>query len=489
MDFVSYSFLVFYFVALACRYSVGRYGCNQKYLLCLALLSTVFYCWHIPRYLLILSGIVLLHYIAAIFIDRHRESKIITLGILATAIVVNFLLLGIFKYADFFLSNLLIPIGIWESESGYSSTDLGIVLPIAISFYTFQTVSYTIDVYKKKIEPETDFLSFFVYISFFPQLIAGPIVRAGEFLYQFGRTRKPNAQVVFWGAYLITRGLFLKLVIADNLDYIVDRLWNRLDQPGVPNFVSFSVPFFYSVQLLCDFMAYTDIARGVAYQMGFRLPINFNAPYISTTFAEFWTRWHITLSRWFRDYLYIPLGGSHKGSGRTMFNLTLVFLISGLWHGSNITFLVWGGILGLALSAERILLVTYHHLCRTFKGFYASAFKGGAVLFWFLLVQGIWIVSLIFFRSDDLTQAIKICSVMFNSELAAEVTGREGYYFVVTGWYLCAPVLLMHLRVFIVEKMNGPVVSSLERYIYAGVMVGLSVLFYATPQSFIYFQF
>ncbi|MFT5112670.1 MAG: alginate O-acetyltransferase complex protein AlgI [Parasphingorhabdus sp.] len=490
MDFVSYSFVFLYLFALIARFSIGRLGgSDRRYLVCLLILSMVFYGWHIPSYLLLLFSIVLLHYTAARAIHRHRSEGFGKL-ILAVTIFSNIIALAVFKYADLFLDWLFRPLEIGVLGTNSLPDSFEIALPIAISFYTFQTISYSVDVYRTKITPEKDFLRFLTYVIFFPQLIAGPIVRASEFLYQFTRVRRPARKVFNWGGYLIIRGLFLKLVVADNLGIIIDQFWDKLGQPGVPTYVGLSIPLFFSVRLLCDFMAYTDIARGIAYQLGFRLPINFNSPYIATSFSDFWQRWHITLSRWFKDYLYIPLGGNRDGISRGIFNIILVFLLSGLWHGANPTFLAWGFILGIVLVAE-VLAVRIWNLLNVDlpDGFSGKALTIGGALVWYFVVQLIWILSLIFFKSAEFEQAIQILENLFEFHPPTEPTGRERYHYVLIGWGLVVPVILMHLRTFIVERYASLTICSTERLIYAGIMLGLTSTLYASPRSFIYFQF
>lgn len=489
MDFVSFSFVLLYCVALLCRFTVGRTGRGRRYIVSLVVLSSVFYVWHVPIHFLLLVAIVLVHYISGLTVERYHEQGRSAKSVVILAISVNIGILGVFKYADFLLGSVISPLQ--QIVAGHQALpeSLQLALPVAISFYTFQTISYTIDVHRGKIRAERDFLSYFFYVGFFPQLIAGPIVRAWEFLYQIARVRRPSLQAFLWGSYLIIRGFFLKLVVADNLDFVVDRFWDDLSRPETPAYVSLSVPFIFSIQLLCDFMAYTDIARGIAYHLGFRLPINFNAPYIAATFREFWKRWHITLSRWFKDYLYIPLGGDRAGTARVMFNILLVFLLSGLWHGANLTFLAWGAILGAALALERSAVVFWQGYSRRFPELPSSRTPRLVLrVSWYIVVQLTWVASLVFFRSADVGEALKIFAGIFSLEPAV-ITGKEKYHYVVTGWILTIPVLLLHLRALLAERLIVPAVLPLERFTYAGIMLALTLMLYSSPRSFIYFQF
>jgi alginate O-acetyltransferase complex protein AlgI len=350
VNFISFAFCLLYLTALLLRWfpTSSRAQLSGLRILGLLLLSWVFYAWHVPWYIVLILFSTLVDYCAGLVLAGTADDKLARRrAVLATSLVANLGLLGYFKYAGFLVASVNS-----VADAGFSIPS--VLLPIGISFYTFQSISYTIDVYRKTVEPERNFIRFACYIAFFPQLVAGPIVRASSFLYQFRRRRHFHLQVFMEGSYLILRGLFLKLVVADNLGTIVDQYWSQAAE-APQDLLGISVLVFFACQLLCDFAGYVDIARGAAYQLGFRLPVNFNAPYIAVTFSEFWRRWHITLSQWMRDYLYKPMGGSHRGKALTYINLLLVMLISGLWHGAAWTFVIWGGVLGLALAVERLL--------------------------------------------------------------------------------------------------------------------------------------
>ncbi len=490
MDFASYAFAFLYLAALAIRFSIGRSGgVDRRYLAALVLLSLVFYGWHIPAHLLLLVAIVSLHYAAARLIHRERDGGGAR-KVLVTALLANILVLAVFKYADLLLDWVLRPVGTGILNANSLPESFAIALPIAISFYTFQTISYTVDVYRGRIAPEQSFLRFLFYVILFPQLIAGPIVRAWELLYQLNRARRPSGKVFLWGGYLIVRGVFLKLVVADNLDTIVDRFWGGSGKAEMPTHVVWSLAFFYSVQLLCDFMAYTDIARGVAYQLGFRLPINFNAPYIASSFTDFWRRWHMTLSRWFKDYLFVLPGGSRYGTPRLILSTMLVFLLSGLWHGADATFLAWGAILGIALVTEKLVAGAWKNADIAIPaGFTGSIATRCGRVTWYLVVQLVWILSLVLFRSENFDQAIVVLRDMFELHRLVEPNGKEQYHDVMIGWGLVIPVLLMHVRAYLAERFSVLSVPRQERYVYAGIMLALSCTLYASPRSFIYFQF
>ncbi|MEM9304757.1 MAG: MBOAT family O-acyltransferase [Pseudomonadota bacterium] len=465
MSFVSWAFAGLYLVALGLRWSIGR---DPRWrITTLLVLSWIFYAWHIPALLILIVFSTLTDYVAARLLAglpqsmAHRRRLV-----LGTSLVVNLGLLGWFKYAGFLARAI-------SDASGIGVPVPEVVLPIGISFYTFQSMSYTIDVYRQQVRAETSFLRVACYIAFFPQLVAGPIVRASEFLYQFSRRRRFHARVFAEGAYLIVRGLFLKLVVADNLGVVVDTYWDQAAaEPG--GILAFSLLVFFACQLFCDFAGYVDIARGVALQLGFRLPINFNAPYIAMTFSSFWRRWHITLSQWMRDYLYVPLGGSRRGRVRGLINVLIVMLISGLWHGANWTFVAWGGVLGLGLVAERLLRIDG---------------RPTAVLWgWFAVVQVTWILSMSLFRSSDIGQGTDLIehalTGVFDPSVRPDTAGL-----LVFGWWLTLPVWVLHVRAALAERRIVALPGTFERCAIAGGMAAMIIMLYTTSQQFIYFQF
>jgi alginate O-acetyltransferase complex protein AlgI len=475
VSFISFAFALLYLLALALRWLPGKKttGLSGLRVFSLLLLSWVFYAWHVPWYIFLILFSTLVDYVAGLVLGATSETQVKRRrAVLAFSLCANLGLLAYFKYADFLVSSINATIdGSWGIPS--------VLLPIGISFYTFQSMSYTIDVYRRAIQPERSIVRFACYIAFFPQLVAGPIVRASAFLYQFNRRRRFHWSVFTEGAYLILRGLFLKMVVADNLGQIIDQYWDQAatEPQGA---LALTLLIFFACQLLCDFAGYVDIARGVAYQLGFRLPINFNAPYIATTFSGFWQRWHITLSEWMRDYLYKPLGGSRRGSARTYLNLLLVMLISGLWHGASWTFFIWGGALGLALAFERLLGVANRARSKV------------SVLSWFIIVQLSWILSMGLFRSSSVEQGIAIIE---NALIGLVDTLLDGYVvslgadLVQLGWWLTLPVWLMHARTWITENSRLGSPSVVERSAYAGVMLAGLLMMYSTGQQFIYFQF
>jgi len=331
-------------------------------------------------------------------------------AMLALSVTVNLGVLSYFKYAYFYteiinswfgthftVSNLLAE---WSNHLTGSHFDVTtIILPVGISFYTFQTISYTIDVYRRQIAPVRSILDFGFYVSFFPQLVAGPIVRASEFIPQLYTRYHLTKDEVGHAIFIILIGLVKKVAISDYISTnFVDRVF---DSPlAYSGFEVLMGIYGYALQIYCDFSGYTDIALGVALPLGFRLPLNFNSPYKATSITNFWHRWHISLSRWLRDYLYIPLGGNKKGKIRTYLNLTVTMLLGGLWHGANIKFILWGGIHGLGLAIERMLgigrshlpkklsplkrvvaiVITFHIVCLAWIPFRAASFSDALAL-------------------------------------------------------------------------------------------------------------
>ena len=309
--------------------------------------SYVFYAWWDYRFLSLIFLSTIVDYIIGLNIPKQKSEKNQKL-LLWCSVLFNLSVLGFFKYYNFFVDSwidLFNSIG-YEIKSVWT---LNIILPVGISFYTFQTMSYTIDIYRKKLEPTKDFISFASFVSFFPQLVAGPIERASNLLPQI--LKKRHSEINYSKAfYLILTGLIRKMVFADNFSIYVDHSFSMKDGNVISNLLTVIL---FSFQIYFDFSGYSRVARGVSLLFGINLNINFNYPYKSRSLKEFWTRWHISLSSWFRDYIYFPIGGSLKGKFLTYRNLILVFLISGFWHGASLTFIVWGFIHGIFQIIEK----------------------------------------------------------------------------------------------------------------------------------------
>ena len=302
--------------------------------------SWLFYFWWEPRAGLLLVGTTLVTWLCARAISREKRPGIRHLWC-AAALAAALGVLGIFKYAGFFASILGLDLG------------LRILLPVGISFYTFQTLSYVLDVYRGRIPPEDHFGYYALFVTFFPQLVAGPIERPEHLLPQLRGERTWDSRNLREGGWLLLTGYFKKVVIADGLAPLVDRVYAAPETAAGPAVILATALF--GLQILCDFSGYTDIARGSARLLGIELMENFKRPYAAESIREFWRRWHISLTSWFTDYVYIPLGGSRRGLPRRIFNVLIVFLLSGLWHGAGWTFVVWGGIHGLYMALELLL--------------------------------------------------------------------------------------------------------------------------------------
>lgn len=348
--------------------------------------SCYFYMFFKPEYILILAFTIVIDYFAGILIEQAEGKK--RKWYLIMSLVANIGVLAVFKYYNFFKLAL--------GEAGIVSWPLlDILLPIGLSFHTFQAMSYTIEVYRGKQKAERHFGIYALYVMFYPQLVAGPIERPQNILPQFYKKHAFDYDRVTSGLKLIAWGLFKKVVIADRLALFVDKVYNApLDYEGLPIIVA---TIFFSFQIFCDFSGYSDIAIGTAQVMGFKLMKNFDRPYFSKNISEFWRRWHISLSTWFRDYLYIPLGGNRVNTLRRYFNLLFVFTISGFWHGANWNYIIWGAIHGLLLVGA-IITARPREFINKITGItkFPFLFKTVQALITFALVAFAWI----FFRAN-----------------------------------------------------------------------------------------
>lgn len=313
----------------------------------IVLASFVFYGWWDARFLLLLMFTASLDFVLARKIASLERAA--SKPWLIASLAANLGVLGIFKYCNFFIESF----NDLASVLGFSAHGraISILLPVGISFYTFQSISYVVDVYRREIEPSRDWIEFMAYISFFPQLVAGPIERAGHLLPQFQTERRITLAGVREGVALMLFGYFKKIVIADSLAPFVSLAFDH-PEPGGALILGGTIAFAF--QIYCDFSGYSDIARGTARLLGFELMRNFNLPYLATSLPDFWRRWHISLSTWFRDYVYIPLGGNRLGDARTLFNIFIVMLLAGLWHGARWNFLLWGAWHALGLILFRL---------------------------------------------------------------------------------------------------------------------------------------
>ncbi|MDD3264071.1 MAG: MBOAT family protein [Candidatus Nanoarchaeia archaeon] len=355
MMFNSIVFLLFFIIVVIIYYLI-----KPKYRWILLLISSyIFYMsWKIEYIILIIISTLIDYFMGLkIYQSSNLKKRKIFLII---SLISNLGILFIFKYFNFFISSIGSIFTLFNIS--YIPISLKVLLPVGISFYTFQTMSYTIDVYRKKLNPEKHLGRFAVYVSFFPQLVAGPIERATNLLPQFSKESEENKRLKYEnvkeGISLMIIGYFKKIVIADNLAIIVNQIYSN--PTGYSSIMLIIATIFFSFQIYGDFSGYSDIARGISKIMGYDLMINFKRPYFAKSIGEFWKRWHISLSTWFRDYLYIPLGGNKVTIKRNLFNLFLVFLISGIWHGANYTFIIWGALNGIYLIIEKIYDIKFY---------------------------------------------------------------------------------------------------------------------------------
>ena len=371
----------------------------------LLIASYYFYMNWEPAYALLLFASTIVTFLAAIGIDFFKKKQFKKLCLIA-CIVLNLMILFLFKYYNFITSNL--ELLIHNSGMGIEFPKMSLLLPVGISFYTFQALGYSIDVYKGTTRVEKDFWTYALFVSFFPQLVAGPIERSNNLLPQFKEKHEIDYERIMGGLRLMVWGYFMKLVLADRCATYVDVIFNHV---GVHNGGSYLIAsLLFPFQIYGDFAGYSLIAIGVARILGFRLMENFHRPYFACTIGEFWHRWHISLSTWFKDYLYIPLGGNRVGKIRCYFNLLVTFVVSGIWHGANWTFLCWGAIHGGLLCLEKALGINNNK--------YAGGIKFIHWMITFTLVCFAWI----FFRANNLQDAyVIIKSIIFNMEYPNEM--------------------------------------------------------------------
>jgi len=475
--FHSLDFVVFFLVTLAAYWSLPTRG--QNVLLLAA--SYVFYGWVHPWFLTLIFATTFIDYWSARGMTARPDRR---LAFLWLSIVTNFGLLGFFKYFNFFVANVAAA----AAALGWAAPRpmLDIALPVGISFYTFQSMSYTIDVYKGHAPARTSFVDMAAFVSFFPHLVAGPIMRATNLLPQFERERRFSVAAARDATVLMMWGFFKKLVIADNVGVIANKVF-AMSQPEF--FVLWAGVFAFAIQIYADFSAYTDIARGVAKWFGFDLIKNFERPYLASGPADFWHRWNISLSTWFRDYVYIPLGGSRRGPGRQAVNVMITFLTSGLWHGASWNYVLWGAYHGMLLVAARAAASLW-----TPPDAWRRRLRPLQVAGMFLLSLAGWLM----FRETDAAQLWR--DVQLSPWAATALGYSAGVYLVLLTLVYAAPLWLYDLWV---ELGGANLVSAIDEPEHAvnwprtaaqaalcGVMMmAIVTLRSQTSLDFIYFAF
>lgn len=472
--FLPVVFLIYWFV-------INKKLQLQNLLIVIA--SYIFYGWWDWRFLsLILFSTIIDFAIGKSLLKQ--ESQLKRKVLLWTSILINLGFLGFFKYYNFFLDNFVSAFSFFGHE--ISANRLNIILPVGISFYTFQTLSYTIDVYKRKLDPTSDFIAFSAFVSFFPQLVAGPIERASHLLPQFYKKREFNYSLAVDGLRQILWGLFKKIVIADNCAEYANIIFD-----GYADFSGSTLllgAFFFALQIYGDFSGYSDIAIGTSRLFGFDLMQNFAFPYFSRDIAEFWRRWHISLSTWFRDYLYIPLGGSRGGTWAKIRNTFIIFLVSGFWHGANWTFIVWGALNALYFLPLLLLNNNRNNIEIVASGRQLPNLRELlSILFTFSLTLLAWV----FFRAENLSHAIN-----YLNKIASASLFNIPYF---PGIGLTPPIIAIIFLFIVVEwigreekfalsKIRELSITPLRWGIYY-LMVFIVFWFGGQEQEFIYFDF
>ena len=472
MAFNSLTFLIFFAVVLALHSLPLEWRIKKTNLL---LASYIFYAAWNPPFIVLLWISTLTDWFAArrMAVSAGRRKTLF----LVLSIVVNLGLLGYFKYGHFLQENFSALLAMFDIT--YAAPDSSIILPLGISFYTFQSMSYSIDVYRGKVRPGDSLLDFALYVSFFPQLVAGPIIRARFFIKQLGENGWRRVQDIGWGATLITLGMFQKVVLADGLlAPVVENVYGAAgNATGIDAWVG---TLAFSGQIFFDFNGYSVIAVGLARCLGFKLPWNFLSPYAAIGFSEFWRRWHVTLSAWLRDYLYVSLSGSRRGTLRTSFNLSLTMLLGGLWHGASWLFVLWG-------AAHGALLVIEHACKQLFAGqrqfLDRKTVQGmlGVVTFIFICLT--WVL----FRADSLDSATHLFVAMLRPfQAAALVTLNDITTVVLVMVGLITAHICMRHRSFdkTLKALPWPFLATL-----IAVMLLAILLSPGEERDFIYFEF
>lgn len=497
MEFNSINFMIFFPVVLALYFVIPK-TLRQIWLLAA---SYYFYMSWNARYALLIAASTLITYVSGIAIERYRDSGRTgrRLTVLFSCLGINLGILLFFKYGNFLIASL--DRGLELLHIGSVDQRFYFLLPVGISFYTFQALGYTIDVYRGDVRAETNLIRYALFVSFFPQLVAGPIERSKNLLSQMHNIadiKLWNARRVTSGTILMIWGFFVKMVIADRAAVLVNTVFDNYRMYGSTQLILAAV--FFALQIYCDFGSYSLIAIGAAKIMGFELMENFNTPYFACSIRDFWSRWHISLSTWFRDYLYIPLGGNRRGRVRKSVNIMIVFLASGLWHGADWSYVVWGGIHG-AYQVIGDYLASFREKCirklRVNTACFSWKFLQTAVTF--VLVVFAWI----FFRADSIGDALQYIRriwvrptpwVLFNGEIFTLGLDRPEMNILFVAICMLGLVDLVRYR----KKMTLDVFLMQQNlWFRGGVMIGLVVLIFVCgkygvgfdPQQFIYFQF
>ena len=482
MLFNSIDFAIFLPIVFLLYWYVTNKNLKLQNLL-IVVASYVFYGWWDWRFLSLIVFSTVIDYTVGRKL-RTEENQLKREILLWISILVNLGFLGFFKYYNFFLDNFITAFSFFGQE--IQANSMNIILPVGISFYTFQTLSYTIDVYKRKLEPTKDFIAFSAFVSFFPQLVAGPIERATHLLPQFYKKRTFDYSKAVDGMRQILWGLFKKIVIADNCAEFANQIFNNSADMNGSTLVLGAL--FFTFQIYGDFSGYSDIAIGTSRLFGFDLMQNFNFPYFSRDIAEFWRRWHISLSTWFRDYLYIPLGGSRVGTWIKVRNTFIIFIVSGFWHGANWTFIVWGALNAIYFLPLLLTNNNRNNLETVAQGKLLPSLKEVSFM---LLTFGLTVFAWIFFRAENIDHAFNYIAEILSPSLFS-----SPYY---PGIGLTIPTIILTVLFVLIEwfgRENQYAIEKLGinwwipfRYGVYYFMIIVIFWFGGKEQQFIYFQF
>lgn len=497
MLFNSLQFLIFFPIVVLIYFWIPQ---RVKYIWLLAASYYFYMCWN-PKYALLMLASTAITYASGLAIGRARRAKspqrakALQKTAVAVSFILNLAILVFFKYFYFIFDNIKNILLLWNIQLAEPAFD--IILPVGISFYTFQALSYTMDVYRGEIYPERNFLKYALFVSFFPQLVAGPIERSKNLLIQISQPHKFDYNQARRGLFLMLWGFFEKLVIADRAAILVNQVYNSPGDYGGMSILLATVLF--ALQIYCDFSSYTDIARGAAEVMGFSLMKNFQQPYFSKSIAEFWRNWHISLSSWFKDYLYIPLGGNKRGVVRKYVNVMIVFLVSGLWHGASWHFVFWGflhgayQVIGALLYKTRVWITDHLHITRQSHAHH---------LFQRLVTFGLVCFAWIFFRADNLSVAMDMAGkifTQFDPWILTDGTlfqlGLDGPNFLVLGLSVAVLFGVSCCQYYQEPVRDGVLASNLiARWcVYFALLFAVLIFGIYGPQysasQFIYFQF
>jgi D-alanyl-lipoteichoic acid acyltransferase DltB (MBOAT superfamily) len=482
MLFNSLDFAFFLPIVFVCYWIFGKHSLKFQNII-LVVASYIFYGWWDWRFLSLIFLSTLVDYTIGLQLEKVTKN-LQRKALLISSIIINLGILGSFKYYNFFIENMVSAFSFFGNEIEINA--LRFVLPIGISFYTFQTLSYTIDVYHRKIKPTKNFIVFSAFVCFFPQLVAGPIERAKNLLPQFLSKRKFNYDKAVNGLRQILWGLFKKIVIADNCARFANQVFDNYSEMNSSALILGAL--FFAFQIYGDFSGYSDIAIGTSRLFGFNLMKNFAFPYFSRDIAEFWRRWHISLSTWFRDYLYIPLGGSKGSTLKKLRNVLIVFIVSGFWHGANWTFIFWGAINALFFLPLLLLNQNRRNLnIVASEKKYPSLINFLNIVLTFSIVCFAWI----FFRAENLNQAFDyIYRLVIN--VAFEIPNLDGLYNALTVSILAIIFIVIEWigrrDEFAIENI-GLGWNTLKRHLFYYLILFSIFWFGTTDQAFIYFQF